>query len=142
MLQDIYSEIAKAFRSSYFHLGGDEVIVGSDEAWAACYNSTTLGKPILDLLASRGLDRRDKSSFYTLWKEFNVRATGMIQNAYSDLASGKLNKIHVWGGAGEDESGVTYNMITQPDVTTVLPPSLFTVQVGTLTVVIFLFIPH
>jgi hexosaminidase len=40
-----------------------------------------------------------------------------------------LNKIHIWGGGGEDSSGITYNMMLQPDVTTVLPPSLFTIQV-------------
>jgi len=35
----------------------------------------------------------------------------------------------MWGGGGSDASGVTYNMMLQSDVTTILPPDLFTIQV-------------
>ena len=56
VLNDVYKSVAEIFsQSSYFHLGGDEVIVGSDESSQACYNSSSLGQPILEMLASLGL---------------------------------------------------------------------------------------
>ena len=160
VLQGIYREVVALFQSDYFHLGGDEVIVGSDEAWAACYNSTELGKPILAYIEELGLSRGDESTFYALWDNFTMRATAMVQQVYAEanvgadkgeggaLKTGKaevnnkmhsqaskaarsqsLNKIHIWGGAGSDAAGVTYNLMLQPDLTTTLPPSLFTIQV-------------
>lgn len=139
VLRDIYKEVVSLFQSSYFHLGGDEVIVGSDEAWAACYNSTSLAQPVLDFLSQAGLSREDPQTFYALWDNFTMRATGMIQDIYSqqektktkqgDRSEHGLSKIHVWGGAGFDTTGVTYNMMLQPNLTSILPPELFTVQV-------------
>lgn len=132
VLNDIYKEVVSLFQSSYFHLGGDEVIVGSDEAWAACYNSTALAQPVLDYLQSAGLSRDDPRTFYALWDNFTMRATGMIQDIYNTQtksAAQSLSKIHVWGGAGFDTSGVTYNMMLQPNLTSILPPKLFTIQV-------------
>jgi hexosaminidase len=136
VLQGIYNEVIEMFNSDLFHLGGDEVIVGSDEAWAACYNSTTLAQPILAYLDSIGRSRDDPETFYELWDNFTMRATSMVQEVYATQrkndakdASPALNKIHVWGGGGADKNGVTYNMMLQPTLTTILPPSLFTVQV-------------
>jgi len=131
VLQDIYQEVISLFQSDYFHLGGDEVIVGSDEAWAACYNSTSLAQPILAYLDSIGKSRDDPRSFYELWDNFTMRATAMVQDVYAKKSSiaSSLSKIHVWGGAGADASGVTYNMMLQPTLTSILPPSLFTIQV-------------
>lgn len=133
VLNDIYKTAVSLFQSNYFHLGGDEVIVGSDEAWAACYNSSTLAQPILEYLAQHGLSRDDERTFYDLWNNFTMRATGMVQDIYKARAgldpSQSLTKIHVWGGSGADEAGVTYNMMLEPNLTSILPPELFTVQV-------------
>lgn len=39
ILGDLYADVIDLMGDSgYFHFGGDEVIVGSDETWAACYN--------------------------------------------------------------------------------------------------------
>ena len=133
VLYDIYKTAASLFQSDFFHLGGDEVIVGSDEAWAACYNSTDLGKPILEYLAQNGLSRADTRTFYALWNNFTMRATSMVQDIYktkeSLLPEQILKKIHVWGGSGNDPAGVTYNMMLEPKLKSILPPELFTVQV-------------
>lgn len=133
VLNDIYKAVVGLFQSNYFHLGGDEVIVGSDEAWAACYNSTSLAQPILEYLAQQGLSRDSERTFYDLWNNFTMRATGMVQDIYKAktgmLPEQVLSKIHVWGGAGNDAAGVTYNMMLEPNLTSILPPELFTVQV-------------
>jgi len=133
VLSDIYDEIVGLFRSNYFHMGGDEVIVGSDEAWAACWNSSSKGKPILEKLVELGLDRGDQQSFYYLWSEFTKRATALVKSSFSasdkKSTSQQMKKLHVWGGGGVDLNGVTYNMMLQSDVTTTLPPDVFTIQV-------------
>jgi hexosaminidase len=130
VLRDIYTEVIGLFQSQNFHLGGDELIIGSDEAWAACYNSTSLGQPILAYIDKLGLSRNDQSTFYELWDNFTMRATSMVQDVYAANSDSKpLSKIHIWGGAGDDTTGVTYNLMLQPDVTTTLPPSLFNIQI-------------
>lgn len=126
VLEDVLRDVIDVFHSSVFHIGGDEVIVGSDEAWAACYNSSTLGAPIVAMLESLGLDRDDPQSFYFMWETYTQKVTSMVQKIYKD---GHLQKLHIWGGGGDDPSGVTYNLMTRPDVTTVLPPDLFTIEV-------------
>jgi hexosaminidase len=40
VLADIYDDVAEMFDSSIWHLGGDEVLVGSDESWGGCWNRT------------------------------------------------------------------------------------------------------
>lgn len=133
VLQDVYNEVIGLFKSDLFHLGGDEVIVGSDEAWAACYNSSSLAQPILAYLEAIGRSRDDPQTFYELWDNFTMRATSMVQDVYAtqkkDKTAQPLHKIHVWGGGGDDAAGVTYNMMLQPTLTSILPPSLFTIQV-------------
>jgi hexosaminidase len=88
-------------------------------------------------MSSIGLSRDNQHSFYELWDNFTMRATGMVEEIYASRAekntpgasAQSLKKIHVWGGAGADASGVTYNMMLQPQLTSILPPDLFTVQV-------------
>lgn len=126
VLEGVLRDIIGVFESSVFHIGGDEVIVGSDEAWAACYNSSILGAPIIAMLESLELDRNDPQSFYLLWETYTLKVASMIQSIYKNR---KLQKLHIWGGGGDDPSGVTYNLMTRPDVTTVLPPELFTIEV-------------
>ena len=42
VIEDVYNEIADMFSfSEYFHVGGDEIIVGSDETDISCYNSSS-----------------------------------------------------------------------------------------------------
>jgi hexosaminidase len=129
ILGDIYSDLSRTFASSsgMLHLGGDEVIVGSDEDWAACYNSSSLGQPILQLLTDLNLSRQDPESFYLLWQNFTKVITGLAVAALSEIDPDLIPSFHFWGGAGE--SSVTYNLINRPDVTSTLPPELFTIQV-------------
>lgn len=132
LLGDIYGEVLSHLASSsgIFHMGGDEVIVGSDSSWAACYNSSTLGAPILQLLEERGLSRNDPESFYSLWQNFTVRATDIARKAFSQQNNGQRNlRLHIWGGGDGADSDVTYNLVQRPDVTEILPPELFTIQV-------------
>jgi hexosaminidase len=129
ILSLIYEDTISMFDyNGYFHLGGDEVLVGSDEAWASCYNSTKLAQPILNYLTELGLSRNDESSFYTLLDTFTDRATKMIKNIYNKIDK-PLNKIQIWGGGGVDPDGVTYNLMERPNLKEVLPPSLFNIQV-------------
>lgn len=44
MLDLVYNDIVGLFQSDVYHLGGDEVIVGSDTTFAACWNSTEYGR--------------------------------------------------------------------------------------------------
>jgi hypothetical protein len=53
-----------------------------------------------------------------------VQVKGLYEK--SDIYFDKLN---IWGGAGIDPNGVTYNMIQRPDVTKVLPPNMYNIQV-------------
>jgi hypothetical protein len=129
ILKDILTDLAQKFSSSsgMIHLGGDEVIVGSDEDWAACYNSSTLAQPILELLTDLHLSRQDPESFYSLWQNFTKVLTRLAVDALFELNPSLTPSFHFWGGS--DVSSVTYNLINRPDVITTLPPSLFTIQV-------------
>ncbi len=134
LLRDVHAEILSAFpMSSYFHVGGDELIIGSDEAWAQCYNSSAKAPDVLSRLDAMGLDASDPQSFYQLWKDYNKRMETILDEVFSSAtavdAAVPLKKLHIWGGGGDDASGVTYNMMTQKDVTTALPPAKYTIQV-------------
>ena len=68
ILQNIYSFLGEQFDfPDIFHIGGDEVVVGSDATYAACWNSSQYGADILTLLETLGLSRDDQESFYALW---------------------------------------------------------------------------
>lgn len=47
----------------------------------------------------------------------------------SALYGEDLKKLHIWGGGGNDASGVSYNIIARPEVTEVFPINKFTIQV-------------
>jgi hypothetical protein len=82
VLRDVYYDVVDAFAGSsggLFHLGGDEVIVGSDASHRRCYNSSTLAAPIVDYLARNGLDRSDPETFYGLWQNFTKSAADMVR---------------------------------------------------------------
>ena len=107
VLGDVYRDVAGMFQSDVFHLGGDEVIVGDDTTWAACWNSTSQalvplkkqnpsplpltlpangpdchwGKagPILAALEEQGLSRSDPESFYRIWANFTTRAAAALK---------------------------------------------------------------
>jgi hexosaminidase len=128
VLNSIYHDVIEQFKSPFFHIGGDEVIVGSDSTWAACYNSSTRGKPIVDYVESLGLSREDPATFYALWENFTMRATAMIQNNYK-AANLPMEKLHIWGGGGVDKKGVCYNLLAQENVQSFLPPDVFNIQV-------------
>jgi hypothetical protein len=134
ILQDVHSEIVNALSlSSVFHVGGDEIMVGTDETGISCYNSSTKAVGILDMLSAQGLDRSDPASFYSLWSDYIKKIEKIVDTAYDAKddtpGASKLQKLHIWGGGGQDESGVVYNMVTQPDVNSVLPQALYTIQV-------------
>lgn len=128
VLNDVYRDIIEQIPSPYFHLGGDEVIVGSDETWASCYNSSVRGAEVIAYIEKLGLPRSEQSTFYGLWENFTIRATDMIQNIYKEKNI-PLTKLHIWGGGGVDDSGVCYNLLAQDNVKDYLPPKLFTIQV-------------
>ena len=131
VLSDVYDEVMSSLvTGGVFHIGGDEVIVGSDTSWAACYNSSTLGAPILQMLQERGLSRNDPETFYGLWQNFTKRAAALALRAYeTQTSSDEPLRLHIWGGADNGDSDVCYNIVQRPDVTSVLPPSVFTIQV-------------
>eukprot|EP01033_Poteriospumella_lacustris_P003910 gene3910-2776_t len=132
VLKDIYSDVLDQFAyPTVFHLGGDEVIVGSDTSPHSCYNNTLLAPGILSYLEENGLSRDDQQSFYQLWGNFTLKATSMVHELYKahDKASSETaghRKLHIWGGGGDDSD---YNMFSLPNVQDYLPPSTFTVQV-------------
>jgi len=130
VLGSVYHDIAKLFQSDIFHLGGDEVIVGSDTTWAACWNSTTQGAPILAYLEEHGMDRSDPQSFYKLWSNFTTRASAALHDAYKQAAPEQpLSKMMQWGGGQSAPSAITYNLVAQPYVKEVLPTKDFIIQV-------------
>lgn len=134
VIGDVFTDLASAFQTNnYFHVGGDEVIVGSDESWSSCYNNSVLGKPIIDYLKAAGLNRDDPESFYGLWQEYVRKSAALAVGAFSGnavKADRKIKKLHIWGGGGMDEEGVVYNLMDgRDDLLTVLPPALFTIQV-------------
>jgi len=51
----------------------------------------------------------------------------MVLNAFEPHRP--IKKLHIWGGGGSDASGTVYNLVNRDDATTVLPPSLYTIQV-------------
>jgi hypothetical protein len=104
-----------------------QVVVGSDETYAACWNSSTFGTAILDKLAALGLSRGDPESFYQLWHAFTHRASAMVADHYRRHR--RTSKLVIWGGSGEPGEQVTYNMVARPDVVAELPPSDYIMQV-------------
>lgn len=75
-------------------------------------------------MKDRGLDRTQSESFYTIWEEYNTKIAALLSASFANA-----KKYQIWGGAGEDPSGVTYNLMTRPDVTSILPPEKYTIQV-------------
>eukprot|EP01031_Cornospumella_fuschlensis_P032411 gene32411-39193_t len=128
VLDTVYSDVIDQIPSPFFHIGGDEVIVGSDSTSIACYNSSSRGKAIIDYLESVGLPRDQSSSFYSLWENFTMQATDLVQSNYKNKNI-QLSKLHIWGGGGVDSSGQTYNLLTQSNLVDFLPPSMFNIQV-------------
>ena len=135
VLRDIYSDVLDQFAfPTVFHLGGDEVLVGSDKSSHRCYNDTVMAASIISYLEENGLSRDDQQSFYQLWGNFTLKATSMVHELYKahDKASSETaghRKLHIWGGGGEDSTGGSYNMFSLSNVQDYLPPSTFTVQV-------------
>merc|ERR1711920_662387 len=129
VLADIYGDVADMFDSSIFHLGGDEVLVGSEIDLPSCWNLSAAAKPIIDYIAQNKLDRSDKQTFYNLWKNFTKRAHRLTQAAYAKTGK-KLSKIMQWGGYVKDLEPVVYNLFAYPDkVAETFPPSDFMIQV-------------
>lgn len=58
VLNDVYRDVISIFGKDmgYFHIGGDEVIIGSDSG-KGCYNNSQLAGPIMEYLAANNLDR-------------------------------------------------------------------------------------
>jgi hexosaminidase len=137
VLQDIYHDVLDQFQyPSIFHLGGDEVIIGSERSSHHCYNDSILATSIITYLESQGYSRQDQQSFYALWGNFTLRATQLVEDLYKENAlsmkecsSCASRKLHIWGGGGVDETGGSYNMFSLSNVQDYLPPNIFTVQV-------------
>lgn len=125
IFNDIYRELSSAFGPlNYFHVGGDELIVGSDEVTLSCYNNSKLAAPLIQLIEEKGMNRNDPNTFYSLWNDYNKKIAGLV-----DVQFPAVVKKHIWGGAGDDPSGIAYNMMTRPNVTDLLPPSKYNIQV-------------
>ena len=109
--------------------------MGTDDTWAACWNSSVYGKPILDKLAALGLSRADSESFYILWQNFTQRISASISSAYkaapqsqSQSQSQALGKLIIWGGESTNSS-VIYNLVDRDDVQSVLPSDQYIMEV-------------
>lgn len=110
-----------------------QVVVGTDETYAACWNSSTYGTAILNKLEELGLSRNDEESFYTLWQQFTHRISGLIAKGYSESSessSSTLDKLIIWGGSAEVGSKVTYNMVDRADVVVQLPAKEYIIEVA------------
>jgi len=130
VLDAVYHDIVALFQSDVFHLGGDEVIVGTDKTFASCWNNTEQGAPILQHLKDLGMDRNDPQSFYKLWANFTNQAAAGVRQAYKQPGmNASLSKMLQWGGSETAPSSVTYNLVAQPYVKQVLPPAEFIIQV-------------
>ena len=136
VMADVYSELAGVFTDvPAFHVGGDEIIVGSDDnsqGVPSCYNSSEKAAGILVMLAERGLSRTDPDSFYLLWHEYIDRVATLVRSAFGfDSGDTKSNarKLHIWGGAADGDEELEYDWFSRVDVTTVLPPAEYIVQV-------------
>ena len=102
--------------------------MGTDNTWAACWNSSVYGKPILDKLEALGLSRGDSESFYKIWQNFTQRISASISSNYKSSGSNSLSKLIIWGGESTNSS-VIYNMIDRDDVQTVLPSNQYIMEV-------------
>lgn len=128
IIEDVYDEIASVFTlSEYFHVGGDEIIVGSDETSISCYNNSAKANDIINMLENNGYDRKDSEAFYSLWHNYTGQVSKLVSKAFEKFLP--LKKLFIWGGSGDDSSGIVYNLMTREDVTSKLPPSQYNVQV-------------
>eukprot|EP01059_Diplonema_ambulator_P022935 TRINITY_DN382_c0_g1_i1.p1 TRINITY_DN382_c0_g1~~TRINITY_DN382_c0_g1_i1.p1 ORF type:complete len:605 (+),score=248.79 TRINITY_DN382_c0_g1_i1:72-1886(+) len=123
VLGEIYADLATSFGSTVFHIGGDEVIVGSDGTGTSCWNNTEKAKSVVDWVVAHGYDRSDKETWYGLWRNFTMKSTSVLEKAYAG-ENAKLEKIMQWAGA--DASG--WNLVAQPGRTTTFPVDLFMFQ--------------
>jgi len=128
VMEDVYNEVAAIFSlSEYFHVGGDEIIVGSDDTGISCYNNTAKAADIIKLLEVNGYDRSSEESFYFLWQNYTQRIAELVTKAFEQHRP--IRKVHIWGGGGDDSSGIVYNLMTREDVISVLPPLMYNIQV-------------
>lgn len=132
VLRKVYDFTVTAFQSpDLFHIGGDEVVVGSDDISPACWNSSTYGAPILDMLSRLGYSRGDSESFVSLWQNFTHRAVDELSKAYiaNFYEPNKPHRQIIWGGGSEDDEKVTINLVDRDDVVKELPPEDYVVEV-------------
>ena len=125
VLADVYSSIVKHINPTIFHIGGDEVVVGSDEVGVSCWNNTKKAKPVVDWLVENGYDRADKNTWYGLWRNFTKKSMSNVENVYKSANSSKLEKIMQWAGADASK----WNLVAQPGRTATFPVDKFMFQV-------------
>jgi hexosaminidase len=126
---EIYSHLVTEFGavSNLIHMGGDEILVGSDET-NGCWNQTENAPQILEYLELNGLDRGDPETFYKLWIDFTKSSLQKVENAFSNSYP-TLNDIRMiqWGG-NDEPSDISYNLLTRPDIQSILDPKKVIIQ--------------
>eukprot|EP01064_Diplonema_japonicum_P020424 TRINITY_DN2982_c1_g2_i1.p1 TRINITY_DN2982_c1_g2~~TRINITY_DN2982_c1_g2_i1.p1 ORF type:complete len:613 (+),score=157.70 TRINITY_DN2982_c1_g2_i1:25-1839(+) len=125
ILSDVYKELVASVNPTIFHIGGDEVVVGSDAAGTSCWNNTQKAKPVVDWVVANGYDRADRNTWYGVWRNFTLKSMASVENVYAGAPNAKLEKIMQWAGA--DASG--WNLVAQPGRTTTFPTDKFMFQV-------------
>lgn len=112
LLEDMYADVSRSIGkySNRFHIGGDEIIVGSDSTSIACYNHTVKGREILEYLEESGYSRDDSESFYQLWINYTHIVSDLVVRAYETNSTSNadnvhsIQKLHIWGGADDSDS--------------------------------------
>jgi len=124
LLGSVYHDMVKAFGApDLFHLGGDEVIVGSPDMWGSCYNMS--GSPVAQHIVDNGGDLSDPHEFYKLIVNFTKDATKELDAAYTKNDA-KASKYIQWAGNNHANHPVIYNMFTwEQHYKTACPPEKF-----------------
>jgi N-acetyl-beta-hexosaminidase len=152
ILDDVVEGVVGAFKKPpLYHLGGDEVMVGDATTWASCWgtdpdiikdvllHSADKGEKLLPgwtrmkdaaLIKAVNVSNVDwNDGFYGLWKRFTMNVTKLVTKQYAQHDDGPLEKLVQWGGQATGAGTVLFNLFSQEDVTEVLPPSQFMIQV-------------
>ena len=99
VLGEVYASLVKGLGGGLYHMGGDEVQVGSDTKGPACWNSSVEAPEIMAHLEKIGADRSDINTFLELWANFTIASTAEVKKAYAAQGK-KLDKLIQWGGGG------------------------------------------
>ena len=124
ILKDIYKTLVTSLNPTIFHMGGDEVIVGSETSQKSCWNNSEKAKSVVDWLSTNGYDRSDAETWYGVWRNFTEKSLKNMEQVYSSQ-NANLDKIMQWAGTATG----TWNLVTQPGRNVTFPVDKFMFQI-------------